>query len=553
MSLSFKPEHLSRYYDIARLLVKYGHGDLVKEAPLIDDALDYGAAPPVPPEARELADDLEKLGPTFVKLGQLVSTRADFVPQPYMEALARLQDKVEPFSFDQVEAIVAVEIGARLSNAFHEFSSTPLAAASLGQVHHAVLRSGQEVVVKVQRPGIRDAVADDLQALAEMAELLDKRTEVGKQMEFTKIVDELRRSLLRELDYRLEANNLRSMREKLANFPRIVVPAPVEDYSTGRVLTMEYVSGRKITTLSPLTRLDLDGPGLAEELFGAYLHQILVVGVFHADPHPGNVFLTDDHRIALIDLGMVARLSPGMQEQLLKLLLAISSGESDRAAEIAEGIGREKPGFDRVRFRREISDIVSQHQNATVGEMQVGRVVMRVTQVAGQTGLSVPAELTMLGKTLLNLDQVGRSLCPEFDPNESIRRNAADIVRRRTLGSLSPSNLVSALIEAKEFTEKLPRRLNDLFELAASNKLRVNVDAIDEDRLITGLQKIANRITLGLILASLIIGAALLMRVDTAFRLFGYPGLAMLCFLVAAGGGVALAMQILRSDTPTKR
>jgi ubiquinone biosynthesis protein len=332
-----------------------------------------------------------------------------------------------------------------------------------------------------------------------------------------------------------------------------VIPAPIDDYSTGRVLTMEYVSGKKITKLSPLTRLELDGPALAEEVFRAYLHQILVVGVFHADPHPGNVFLTDDHRVALIDLGMVAQISSGMQEHLLKLLLAISNGESDRAAEIAQQMGREKGNFDSVRFRREIADIVNQQQGASIDQMQVGRVVMRVNQVAGETGLSVPAELTMLGKTLLNLDQVGRSLCPEFDPNESIRRNAAEIVRERTMSSLKLTNLVPALMEAKEFAEKLPRRLNQLFDLVASNQLRLNVDAIDEDRLITGLQKIANRITLGLILASLIIGAALLMRVDTAFRLFGYPGLAMLCFLMASIGGVALAIQILRSDEPNKR
>jgi len=549
MSLPLSPKHLVRYRDVMRLIVKYGRSGLLKDAPIIDDPLEYGPVPPTPPEARELASDLEKLGPTFVKLGQLISTRADFLPPAYLEALARLQDQVEPFPFDQVEAIVTVEIGARLSKAFQHFEAKPMAAASLGQVHRAILRSGQEVVVKIQRPGVREVVAEDLDALAAIAELLDARTELGHRLEFSKIVEELRKSLLRELDYRLEAGNLKMLRAELVRFPRLLVPAPVDDYSTGRVLTMEYISGQKITRLSPLARLEINGAELAEELFRAYLHQILVAGFFHADPHPGNVFLTDDHRIALLDLGMVARLGPGMQDQLLKLLLAISNGECERAAELAELISHPKENFEVVRFRREIGDLVGQQHDQSMASMQVGRTLMRVRQIAADAGLSTPAELTMLGKTLLNLDLVGRTLCPTFNPNDSVRRNAADMLRDRTLKSFSPSNLVATLLEAREFVEKMPSRLNRFFELVSENKLRVEIDAIDEDRLMRGLQKIANRISLGLILASLIVGAALLMRVETSFRIWGYPGLAAIFFFFAAAGGITLAFHILRTDT----
>ena len=283
---------------------------------MIDDPLPYGPPAPVPPEAKELAADLEKLGPTFVKLGQLVSTRADFVPPAYMEALSRLQDHVEPFSFGEVEAIVSVEIGARLSKAFLEFESTPMAAASLGQVHRAKLRDGRPVAVKVQRPGVREHVSGDLEAMQEIAEVLDAHTEAGRRYEFGLMVEELRKSLLLELDYRQEAANLRRLGETLRDFTRILVPQAIDDYSTGRVLTMEYVAGRKVTKLNPLARTDLDGAGLAEELFRAYLHQILVDGFFHADPHPSNVFLTDDGRVALLDLGMVAHLGPSLQDRL---------------------------------------------------------------------------------------------------------------------------------------------------------------------------------------------------------------------------------------------
>lgn len=550
MSLSFKPQNLKRYRDLLMLFHKYGHGDLVKKAPVIDDPLPHSPPPPVPLQARELADDIEKLGPTYIKLAQLLSTRADLMPQAYMDALSRLQDKVEPFSFDQVQAIVSMEIGARLSKAFIEFDPQPLAAASLGQVHRAVLRSGQPVVVKVQRPEARETVSEDLDTMSELAALLDAHTEFGRRYGLTEIVEELRKSLLRELDYRLEAMNLRLMREQLAEFQHILVPAPVEDYSSGRVLTMEHVSGQKITKYSPLVRIEINGDELAEELFKAYLHQILVVGVFHADPHPGNVFLTEDRKIALIDLGMVGRIGPEMQDLLLKLLLSISEGNSDRAAQIAEKVGEHGEAYDAITFKRRIADLVSQQRTSNLSDIQIGKILVEVQRIAGDCQLRVSPEFTMLGKTLLNLDLVGRTLSPDFDPNESIRRNAAKILHQKALKSFSSGNLFSLMLEAKEFLEKLPARLNRFTELVAGNKLRVKVDSFNENLIITTLQKIANRITLGLILAALIVGAALLMRVDTSFRIFGYPGVAMLFFFLAAGGGLALAWQIIRSDRP---
>lgn len=552
MALSLQPKHLQLYKDVLKLLAKYGHGDLVKEAPIIDDPLDYGPTPPIPPAAKELANDLEKLGPTFIKLGQLISTRADFIPPAYMDALARLQDSVEPFSFGDVEAIVSVEIGARLSKAFSEFESTPMAAASLGQVHRAALRDGRLVAVKVQRPHVRERVAEDLDAMQEVAQILDNHTEYGRRYGFTRMIEELRKSLIRELDYRLEAANLRLLGEKLSAFPKIVVPQPIDDYSTGRVLTMDYIAGKKVTKLGPLAKLEIDGEALAEELFRAYLQQILVDGFFHADPHPGNVFLTDDGRIALLDLGMTARIDGTLQEQLLKLLLAIAEGQSDKAADIAVRIGEPHQNFNELQFRRRMAELVAEQQNSTVGNRQLGREVINIKVIAADTGIRVPPQLTMLGKTLLNLDLVGRTLAPEFDPNESIRRNAAEIFHRRTMKSFNSSNLFSTLLETRELIEKLPTRLNQFSELLATNKLRLQIDTIDEDLLMAGLQKIANRITLGLILAALIIGAAMLMRVETTFRIFGYPGFAILFFLGASAGAIALVWAILRSDRPSK-
>ena len=549
MPISLKPQHFNRYRQIAWLFIKYGRSDLVKETGL-DGALttEQREVPEQAVKASELADDLERLGPTFIKLGQLLSTRVELLPSSYIEALTRLQDKVEPFQFAEVENIVSTELGVRISKAFSNFEATPLAAASLGQVHHARLRDGRAVAVKVQRPAIREALLEDLDALEDIAEFLDRHTAAGKRYQFCQILDQFRKSLLRELDYRQEATHLITIGRNLREFERIIVPEPISDYTTSRVLTMQYVHGKKITELHPLARMEFDGGSLAEELFRAYLKQILVDGFFHADPHPGNVFLSDDYRIALIDLGMVGRVMPSLQEQLLQLLLAISEGRGDDAAAVAIKIGDAQEDFAEKKFTQAIAEIVARQQGATVEQMQVGRLVIDVTQTSVENGMRVPPELTMLGKTLLNLDQVGRAIEPSFDPNASIRNNAAQIMQQRLVKSMSPGNLFSGILELKDLLQRLPARINKIIDALANNEMKISVDAIDEKTLVVGFQKVANRITVGLIVAALIVGAAMMMRVQTSFRIWGYPGLAILLFLAAATGGVILLINILFYD-----
>ena len=553
MGLSLHPGRLRRYKDVARLLYKYGKSDLVTHAGLDEAIADEAFSERDDGKPEELAADLERLGPAFIKLGQLLSTRADLLPPPYLEALGRLQDSIEPFSFADVERVIQEDLGFRISRGFASFDAEPIAAASLGQVHHAELRGGRQVAVKVQRPNIREGLAVDLATMEDIAEFLDHHTTTGRQFNFIQIVAEFRRALAQELDYRREANNLVRLANNLASFERIIIPRPIDDYSGPRVLTMEFVRGRKITSITPLMRQDFDGLTLARDLFRAYLHQIIVDGFFHADPHPGNVFLTEDGRIALLDLGMVSRLSPSRQDQLLKLLLAVSEGNGDRAASLALQIGNPQPDLDEVSLRRDVQDLVSRYQDVALEELQVGRVVMEISRTAGAHGIQLPPELTLLGKTLLNLDQVGRTLAPEFDVNAALREEGARLMQERMRQSLSPANMFSAALETKEFLEQLPGRVNKFLDAVANNELKLNIEVIDEGAVIHGLQKVANRITLGLLLASLIIGAAMLMRVETSFRLFGYPGFAMLFFLIAAGGALWLAFSILSSDRPTRK
>lgn len=553
MKLSAK--YFQHYKNIAALLWKYGRSDLVAAIEL-GDALDVEALAKQPSEAaspNELANDLEAMGPTYVKLGQVLSSRPDLLPAPYIAALSRLQDGVKPFSFAEVEEIVTQELGVKISKAFIRFDPEPLAAASLGQVHYAALRDGRAVVVKVQRPGVEKQIAEDMEVLGEIAEWLDEHTEFGRRHRLQLMIEEFRLVLRQELDYQLEANNLRTMARNMAGFERIFIPQPIADYSTRRVLTMDHVRGRKLTALGPLTVLEMPGDELAEELFAAYLKQVLVDGLFHADPHPGNVFLTSDHRIALLDFGMVGIVSPKMQDSLLKILIATSEGKSDEVAALLVGISECTDAFDEASLQRRVAQLVGQQRDISLGDMKVGKTILEVSEAAANDGLWVPSELTLLGKTLLQLDQIGKILSPNFDPNAAIRRNASEVLTQRMQKQTTQGSFLSSILEMRDFVSGLPVRLNKIMDVVGNSELEVKVRVTDAGLLMAGLQKIANRIAAGVILAALIIGASLLMQVQTAFRLWGYPGLAILCFLAAAAGGFWLLIEIFIQDKKDKK
>ena len=550
MKMPLNPAHAARYAALARLLVRHGRSDVVSgvgfDEFLVEDEHPEGSQGP----AEELATDLEQMGPTYVKLGQLLSTRVDLLPPAYTEALTRLQDEVDPFPYDEVKTIVEEELGVSISNAFTSFDEKPLAAASLGQVHRATLRSGREVVVKIQRPGIRETVRDDMEALAQLADFADRHTDVGRRYGFGQLLSQFRRSLAGELDYQREAANLIRLRQLTAEHPHLLVPEPVSDYTSSRVLTMDFVPGRKVTDVGPLGLLDVDGEPLVRDLFSAYLHMILVDGFLHADPHPGNVLLTPDGRLALIDLGMVATVPPRVQDSIVKLLLAISDADGEEAATVLAAMGSPLDGYDGSRFREDVSALVTRAVSLG-GNVQAGAVLVELSRLSGVHGLRPPAEMAMVGKALLNLDQVTTHLDPGFAPAEAIRESVADI-----MGSgmrVSASGLMAAAIDAKEFTASFPRRANKVMQNLADGTFSVKVDAVDEARLLHVMQRLANRLTTGIVIAALVVGAALMMQVPTDSRILGYPSIAMVFFLLAAIGGAALVASILVTDRKIAR
>ena len=546
MKLLVAPKHLGRYRDISRLLIRYGRSDLVRDLDIeglessVADSPDGADA-----TAERLADDLEAMGPTFIKLGQLLSTRVDLLPKAYTDALSRLQDRVAPFPYDEVAEIIAEEIGTDIGHAFQSFERHPLAAASLGQVHRAVTRGGQDVVVKVQRPGIREQVRDDLDALVSLAELIDKHTDVGRRYGFTELLEAFGRSLTAELDYRREAANLVTMGRILAPWDRLVVPQPVADYSTSKVLTMDAIEGRNVTTIGQLGRTDLDGKPLVDDLFRGYLQQILIEGVFHADPHPGNVLVTPDNRLALIDLGMVSTLSAAHQDSIVRLLLAVSDGNGEAAADALTTLGRPGPEFDTDRFKALVSDLVF-HAVQMGSRLQAGLVVLELTRISAQCGMRVPPELSLVGKALLNLDQVAQCLDPTFVPADAIRRHTTAILQSRL--QTSTGSLLTAAMEAKDFTMQLPGRLNKVMDAFGEGKFQLKVNAIDEPQFLAVMQRLANRMASAMVIAALVVGAALMMQVPTKSHLLGYPSIAVVCFLLAAAGGAALLSTIVLAD-----
>jgi predicted unusual protein kinase regulating ubiquinone biosynthesis (AarF/ABC1/UbiB family) len=539
-----------RYAAIVRLLVRHGRSDLVSGA----DLERYGTGADVGQEttdkAEAFAEDLESMGPTFIKLGQLLSTRFDLLPAAYTAALSRLQDQVEPFDFEIVSQTIASELGADVRHLYAEFDPEPLAAASLGQVHRATLRSGREVAVKVQRPEVREEVRADMATLARIAAVADRGTDLGRTYGFARLLREFERSLQLELDYQREARNLVRFSGLTSAYDLLVVPEPVLGLTSGRVLTMDFIEGRKVTDVGPLGLLDLDTTPIVEQLFAAYLKTMLGEGFLHADPHPGNLLITPEGRLAILDLGMVTTVPPRIQQKVVRLLVAIGNDNGEQAARVLAEMGHPLEHYDAIAFRDDITHLVSD-AIAEGPDLQTGRVLVELSRVSGAHGLRPPPEMSMVGKALLNLDQTTMHLDPDFVPAEAIRENLPHILR----GGLhtSSGDLVTAALDAKEFTSQLPRRANRILDSLAEGELRLRVDTIDEERLHMVLQRLANRVTLGIVIGATILGASLLMQVPTDNRILGYPAIAIVLFTAAILGGAALATWIVVTDRKVAR
>jgi predicted unusual protein kinase regulating ubiquinone biosynthesis (AarF/ABC1/UbiB family) len=545
---------LGRTTQILRFLLKYRSAGVFTGLDLDAMGMDERTPPPTEGKPEEFVDDLEALGPAFVKIGQALSTRPDMVPAAYIAALERMQDDVATVPFDVIRDVIENELGVRLNKAFASFEESPIGCASLAQVHRAVLRSGRVVAVKVQRPGVAEAVRGDLDALASLAGRADRMTDLGRRVHFADWVHEFRKTLLAELDYHAEAENLVRFAMHFRDYPELYVPRPVWDYTRSRVLTMDLVTGTKVTELSGLRRTEQRLDVLASALMRGYLDQVFVYGEIHADPHPGNLLVTDDNRIALFDLGMVAHVPPRQRERLLKLLFAAVDGRGEEVANETINLGTRLEDFDPERFMREVGYMVARYAAHTSQQgRSEGRLMLELVRLSTACGVRTPPELSLLGKTLLNLEQVATLLDPDIDVKGIVEGHLEHVMRQRLRRSLSPSNIAGEMIEVQALLRDAPRKVSDLLSLLADNRLQVRMTGLDESHLVGNLQKIANRIAAGLVTAALILASAMMMRIETKAHLFGYPAIALVFFLIAGCLGIAIVLSALLSDRKRKR
>jgi ubiquinone biosynthesis protein len=586
------PRYLPRLVSTVGLFTRYGLLDFAKGQGLLDlqgAQLDDGARPDdgaSQEKAVSFRKRLVELGPAYIKLGQILSTRPDLIPPTYVAELEHLQDSVPPMELAEVERCIEEELGAKINKLFETFEEKPLGSASLGQVHAAKLRDGREVVVKVQRPGIREVLSDDIEYFRELATFLAAHTSAGDRVDVIGVVQQVERALVDELDYRTEARNAASFRRSLAGFPHILIPRVIDAYTTHKVLTTQRVRGVKISGIPPISRIEYDFEPLADEFARAYLHQITVTGHFHADPHPGNIFVvlpgrdnpltpaeaaamdrrreerkgatplarseteamreaTDladpgDPKLAMIDFGMTAHLTESMRNAVVSLFLAMAENQGDTAAEVLISIGEHAETFDRTAYTREVAAIVAKHADETVGETPAGLVLYQMISVGYSAGLKLPAELTLLAKALFNLDAVTRSLDRSFNPSQTMRDYATNIANERARRDLSPRRLFQVASATSDLMNALPRRLDSITERMARNDFAFRVDTPQLPMLLKGMEKIANRIFVGLVLAGLLIASSSLLQY--------WRRLGLVCIVIAAGLGLWMVLTVLIND-----
>lgn len=534
---------MNRRSQILRLLLRYRNSGVFSGM-----NLDARAVHDVPPDGNpeQFVTDLESLGPTFVKLGQMLSTRPDMVPVEFATALERMQENVAPIPVERVAAIIEQELGASVSKLFASFDPVPLGCASIAQVHRAELHDGRQVAVKVQKPEVAAQLRSDLEVLRSFALAADHLTQVGRRVRLRDWLNEFAKTLMQELDYQAEAENLQRFGQHLKPFKPLWMPQPIWDYCSHRVLTMELAQGVRVDMIPDVRRTEQPMAPLAAALIRGYVDQIFVHGEIHADPHPGNLRVTPDGRLAIFDLGMVAHMPPRLRERLLKLLFAAVDGRGEEVADEIIGISTRLEYFDEERYLRETGQVIARY--AANSSFSEGRVVLDLVRIATASGLRTPPELSLLGKALLNLETVCRLLSPDLDTRRIVEKQLQHVMRARLKKSLSKANLASEAMEIQQLLRDGPRKMTDILALLAENRLQMKVTGLEESRLMENLQKIANRVSAGIVTAALILAAAMMMKVDTGWHLFGYPAIAFTLMLIGVFLGLGIILSALIFD-----
>jgi ubiquinone biosynthesis protein len=546
--------HLNRYQRILRILFKYGFDDIVERLH-IDQYLESGLQM-INRKPREQIDKLsrperlrmalEELGPTFIKLGQVLSTRSDFIPPLYLLELAKLQDEVPPFPFEDVEKIFLAETGRKPDELFAEFTHEPVAAASIGQVHEGVLKSGERVVVKVQRPAIEKTIAVDLEILAHIATLMERYLEELQGHRPTSVVEEFAKTISKEIDYSVEMGNIERFERQFETNSTIYVPKVYRDLSCERILTMENIHGVKASDIDQLRRQGTDLSVVAERGTNLIMEQIFVHGFFHADPHPGNVFILQDNIICFLDFGMVGRLSRQNREDFTDLVLYMVARNERKVTESVLKVTDHLGEIDKDALGGDLSELLDKYLYLPLKEMEAGRILQDLLELVSRHRIFFKPNFYLMMKAIATVEGVGRVL----DPNLELIKLAQPFVKKVKSDRLRLNRIAQeAGLTTSEYIDllrDLPEEIRSIVSQLRQGRMRLEFEHRGLAELRIALDQVSNRISFAIVLASLVIGSSLIILSGIPPKWYGIPVIGLIGFLLAGVMGFWLLLSILR-------
>ena len=504
--LGIRFKHAQRYQEITNAFLRNGFSYFVYRLglsnqvfPKEQDAKDRMSKQTIGIKLREI---LQSLGPTFIKLGQIASTRRDLVPSEIAQELEKLQDQVSGFSFLKVKEIVEMELGGKLDDLFLEFSEESLASASIGQVHKAVLRTGEHVAIKVQRPDIRPTVEADLEILDDIARLMEANLSWAKTYNIRKIISEFSNSLRAELDYQTEARNGERIAKQFLNHTEVIIPKIYWDYTTNKVLTMDYIDGIKINHISKLDNEGYDLKIIANRITNSMLHQILMEGFFHGDPHPGNIFILPGNKIAYIDFGMVGRLSEDTKLHFASLVIHLKNGNTKGLLKTITAMGLHSNQTDLNSLYNDIDQFVMKYSDVPLSQISIGEALKDLLEIIYQYQIQVPADLSNLGKTLFLVESIVTDLDPDLSIVDTIKPFGEKLLRKRFEPKSILQNSWSEIVDNMQIFSKIPKDFKNIASTVQQGKLHFDMSISEMKDFLQRLDRISNRLAFSIILLS---------------------------------------------------
>ncbi|MDD2853701.1 MAG: AarF/UbiB family protein [Desulfuromonadaceae bacterium] len=545
---------IRRYLDIVRVLSTYGFDQALEMLGLADMVarsrrLFRRSAPNIArlTAAERMRLALVELGPTFVKLGQILSTRPDVIPLAFVQEFEKLQDNVPCFSFNEVLAQIAEELGGPSEQYFVHIDHVPLAAASIAQVHRARLKTGEEVVIKVRRPGIVKIVESDISALLALAGLAERHLPGSEIYDPVGLVREFSRTIRREMDFSREAHTIEKFRDNFSRTSWMYFPRVYWDQTTRGILTMEYVDGIKVSDKEKLAAQGLDGRMIARRGADSFLEMVLNHGFFHGDLHPGNVMILPDNVICLLDYGIVGRLDDGLKTFLTDILSAIVSRDMDEVVSLLLFSGDISDSLDTRSLKRDLSNFIDGYYEIPLKEIEVGRMLMEFIEIITIYSIRIQPDLMLLTKSLVMIEGMGRALDPAFDMAEHLRPFIIRSLRKKFSPLRISRDINQILVSYLNLARNIPRDLKEIINRVNRNKFKIDLEHRGLDKFTADFDRSINRLSVSMILAATIIGSSIIMQTDKGPKILDFPALAFMGYTAAALVGLWLVYAIIRS------